>query len=611
MSWPSYYTNNFCPNPSIEVSTEGYAEILGTEQLSQVAVAYAGQFALQVTTPGSVPGEGVTTPAGTVVASATGSGSLYIWGESGNLTVQALQNPGGQILGSIQVQLDGSAWQRVVLNDLAMTVNDDFYLAVSTTTAQAVTFVIDAVQYEPESPALPYIDGDSQYAKWAGTPQLSTSYQQYQFPISASGGMWMEGTIQLIARGEVFTIGSVVGGMMDMSGQFHPMAAVSSASRTVIAPAVDPGVAGLPWEIAGGGSIKGVTVVNPGSGFGMFGIWETGVDPDPAMTLIGWNNAGTQNASETATSYTRLYGTFSPPQQVLDSAGVPLWNSAAYMAAGFRIASQGVYSAGSPNAVNFAQVQVEKRTQQGPVAYQRPRALNTIIRPTRMNYVANPSMETSIAGWTAIGGATLTQVSSAYEGEFSLEVSVPSAGGGVYITVSDLILGDTFIASGYIEPVSGNINDVIVAVGSAEGSSVENGYAYGGGGYGSGPYGGVADPAAAMLTGAFGYRPYTAFQAAQSNVVLSFTPVAVTDATYPLVFNVDCVLLEPGEVLNPYGDGTTDGWAWELGGTPNLSRSYYYDREAAGVDAVQSVLDMHIPLGLTAYAPQYFVPPTQ
>lgn len=609
-SWPSYYTYNFCPNPSVEASTSGYAPILGTEGLSQTRTSFSGQTGLQVTTPGSVPGEGVVTPAGAIIASTTGSASLYIWGETGNLTVQALQNPGGQVLGSIQVQLSGGAFQRVELPNLAMTVNDTFYLAVWTTTAQALTFVIDAVQYEPESPPRPYIDGDSRYAAWAGAAEISASYQQYEFPIMASGGMNLEGTIRLIARGEVFTVGPVAG-MMDMSGQYHPMVALSSPSRAVIPPAVDPGIAGLPWEIAGGGSVASTVVLSPGSGFSDFAIWETGVDPDPAMTLIGWNNAGTQNASETATSYTRLFGTFSPPRQTLDSAGVPLWNSAAYMAAGFRIASQAAWSAGAPGAVNFTQVQVEKQTQQGPTAYQLPRSLSTIVKPTRMNYVANPSMEVSLAGWSAIGGAALTQVSAAFEGIHSIQVSVPSPGGGVSISVPDLILGDTFIASAYIEPVSANINDVTMTAGTAEASAAQYNDVYGSGEYGSGPYGGVPDPAVALTTESFGYRPFTAFQAATSAVTLSFTPTAVSGATYPLVFNVDCVLIEPGEVLNPYGDGTTDGWVWELGGTPGLSRSYYYERQAAGASAVQSVLDTHIPLGLTAYAPAFSLPATQ
>lgn len=610
MSWPAYYTNNFCPNPSAEVSLTGYAGILGTEQLAQYPLGYAGSSSVQVITPGNVPGEGISTPAGTVVATVSGSATVAIYGETGTLVVQALQNPGGQILGTAFVQLDGQDWQRAEIDTLAMTANDNVYLAIYTQTAQALTFYVDAVQYEPETPAHPYVDGDSKFATWTGTPGLSTSYQQYQFPVSLDGSMVLGGTMIVVAQGEIFPVG-VVSGMMDMSGDAHQMAAATVAGRTVIAPATDTGILGQPWWIAGGGLISGIVVLNPAGEFAAFGVWETGVDPDPAMTLIGYNNAGTLDASEVATSYAQLFGTFTPPQQSLDSAGRARWQAAAYMAAGFRIASQPVWSSGSPGAVNFNDVQVEKMTQQGPTAYQLPRSLNTIIKPTRLNYVTNPSFETSLAGWTAINGATLTQLGSGFESSHSMQVSVPSAGGGVYIAVPDLILGDTFIASAYIDPTSANIADITIAMGGKSASANPTGYPYGAGGYGSGPYGGVNASGAPMVTGEWVYRPWVSCAAPESTLMLSFIPVAITGATYPLVFNIDLVLVEPGEVLESYGDGSTSGWEWELGGTANLSRSYFYERQGVGVNAVHSVLQQHIPLGLTAYEPAYFLPPSQ
>jgi hypothetical protein len=605
------YTTNFCPNPSIEYSTLGYAPITGTEQLSQVNHYYSGQFGLQVTTPGRLPGEGISTPAAVVAATVTGSASVSIFGETGLLTIQAIQNPGGQILGTFQVQLNGQDWQRIELDNLAMTVSDNVYLVIYTTTAQALTFLIDAVQYEPESPAHPYIDGDSPNCTWTGTPGASASYQQFQHPTRLSGGMLLEGTLGVVAQGEVFGI-TLMLGQMDMSGQDHPMVAVTSPGRTVIAPAIDTGITGLPWEIAGGGSIS-CTAASPGSGFSAFGIWETGVDPDPAMTLIGSNNAGTDDG---ATGYAQLYGAFTPPQQVLSSSGSALWNAAAYMAAGFRIASQAVYvSSAAPNAVNFAQLQIEKAAGSTPGSYQLPRSLLTIVKPTNLNYVPNPGFETSGGswdqGWTAIGGATLTQQAGGFLGSFSMQVSVPSANGGVYVTVPGLILGDMFTASAYVEPVSGNIADIEMSVGSASVSANATGYPYGVGAYGSGPYGGVNLATAPMTTGSFAYRPWLPFAAPESTVTLSFIPVAVTSATYPLVFNIDCVMVAPGEVLTGYGDGSVDGWQWEAGGTPGLCRSYFYERENVAASAIQSVLDQHIPLGLSAYEPVYAAPPTQ
>lgn len=621
MSWPTAWSYNFCPNPSAEVDLTGYATLLGTEQVSQYPLGYAGTQSVQVVTPGSVQGEGISTPAGTVLASVTGSASVWIYGETGNLTVQALQNPGGAILATTFVRLDGSGWVRAELTNLPMTATATFYLAIFTTIPQALTFQVDAVQYEPYNAVHPYIDGSLPYATWTGTAGESASYQLYQNPISLDGGMVMEGSLTAVAQGEIFQAG-MISGFMDMSGVLHDMAAATTAGVTVIPPAIDTGVPGQPWLIEGGGSFT-VAVVNPAGLMSSFAVFETGVDPDPAMTLIGWNNAGTQNANSSATAYTRLFGTFSPPQQSLAANGTARWQAAAYMAAGFRISSQPAWTASAPGAVHFLDVQVEKSVQQGPTGYQLPRSLNTIIKPSRINYCTNPSMEVSASGWTAIGGSTVVQVGTSVAGfgTHSLECSAASSGDGVKITISNLIMGDTYAASAYIAPDTTNINDIIMEISGGHAVTVTSGASistssviamvpYGSGEYGSGAYGGLFDATVAM-PGSAVFRPFTAFVANASTVTLSFTPVAVTGASYPLTFQVDAVLIEPGEVLNPYGDGSTPGWEWELGGTAGLSRSYYYDREATGVNVVGTVLQQHIPLGLTAYEPEYFVVPSQ
>lgn len=624
--WPPFYTTNFNPNPSVEYGTTGYSPLVGTEQVTQVAAAWSGQYGLQVVTPGTVAGEGIATPYGSVLAGAQGSMSLYIYGDTGTLTVSAIQNPGGHVLGSVPVQPDPTGWQRVELDQLPLTGGDDVFLMVYTTTAQALTFVIDAVQYEPESPAHPYVDGDQVNGTWSVQPgaddtvrtgaaldgltgpAATASYQEFQNSTSAAGGMTVEGAIEITVHGTVFQVGKVTG-QMDMSGQQFDMCAVTATGRTVIAPAIDTGVLGLPWVISGGGAITSIVLVTPGSGFAQFAVFAS-TDPDPAMTLLGANNAGTDNASSATGSYTQVYGTFTPPQQQLDSNGNALWQAAAYMAAGFRVVGQGKWSSGSPNGVNFTQVQVEKSAGPTPGAYRRPRALSTIVKPTGMNYITNPSMEAGVTGWTAAGGATVAQVAGGYQGSYSLRVTVPEAGGSVSIQVPELIFGDVFNASAYINPVSGNIVDVTLAAGGSSVSANPTGYPFGVAGFGSGPYGGVNADSAPMAAG-WNYRPWTAFTAHASTVTLTLTPVAVTGATYPLVFNVDCVMVSPGEVLEDYGDGGSDGWQWELGGTPGLSRSYYYERESVAANAVQGVLGMHIPLGLSAYAPEFSVPATQ
>jgi hypothetical protein len=619
--WPHYYTVNFCPNPSAETDLTGYSPVTGTETITQDLVSFSGKYGVKVTIPGQAPGEGIATPFGPVIAYAQGSMSLYVYGTAGRLTVSAVQSPGGQVLGSIQVQPGSSSdWQRVELDQLAMTSGKDVFLEVTTTTTQALTFWIDAVQYEPTSPAHPYTDSDQQYTStetssaapssarmgevMRDTAPAQIAYQAFQYPVSADGGMVLEGAIEVVVTGEVVVL-STIAGQMDMSGQLFNMAAVSGP-RTVIAPAIDTGIPGMPWLISGGGGISAVTIVSPGPGFAEFAIFGS-TDPDPAMTMIGPNNAGTVNGKG---NWTQVYGTFSPPAQRLDTNGNAVWQAAAYMAAGFKIGGQAKHTTSAPNAVNFAQVQVEKAHMSTPSPFQRPRSLSTIVKPSQMNYVTNPSIEQGTNGWAGIVNATVVQVSGGYQGSYSLQVTVTEAGDGAMTEVPLLIFGDTFSASAYVSPVSGNIADIRINAENSSALALPSGNSFGAGGFGAGPFGGVNTAGAPMATGTW-YRAWTSFTAPASTATLKFTPVAVQGATYPLVFNIDCVAVNPGEVLEPYADGNSDGWQWELGGTPGLSRSYYYERESAGANAVQGVLDKHIPLGLTAYAPQFAVPATQ
>lgn len=625
--WPGgYYTVNFCPNPSAESGTAGYGAVTGGETLAWVSAAWSGQHAIQVTTPGAAAGEGIMTPAGTVLADVSGCASVYVYGDAGQLTLTAVQNPGGHVLASVPVQPAPGGWQRAQLDQLPLTEGSTLSLLLATTVAQAMSFTIDAVQYEPQPQPHPYADGDQPYGTWAasgdegalrggallgGAPSAgATSYQQYQNPVALTGGMALEGSAAPAVPGAVSSTGPV-SGQMDASGQPHPMAAASSPGRAVIPPATDPGVPGLPWEISGGGAVSAVTVTRPGAAVTAFAVYQTGTDPDPAMTLIGTSNAGTLCAGNTASGYARVFGTFSAPRQVLDSTGSALWQSAAYMSAGFAIAAQAPWSPGTPNGVNFTQVQAELATGPAPAPYQRPRSLLVTVKPTQLNYVPNPSAEVSLAGWTAFGGAALTRVSGGFSGSWAFQVSVPAAGGGAYVTVPELILGDAFTASAYIQPVTTGISDVIMGAGGATASASPSGYPFGGEGYGTGPYGGVNPASGSMATGSWAYRPWLPFTAPASTVQVSFTPVAAEGASYPLVFQVDAVMTSPGEVPGPYGDGSSDGWQWELGGTPGLTRSYYYERQGAGASAVQAVLDQHVPLGLSACAPAWALPPTQ
>lgn len=622
--WPAAFAYNFNTNPSAEVDLTGYAILHpGTtpEVMTQADYGYSGLWSVSVTTPGIMPGEGISTPVGTILSPVTGSASCWIYGETGSLVVTAVEN--GTTLGSAPVILDGSGWQRVVLNGLAMaTGNDPFQLLVQTAGTEAVTFLVDAVQYEPESPANDYFDGSYPGASWEGDADESESVMLYEFPVSSDGSLYLDGSISFVVQGEIFSIGNadpsagpvvMITGMMDISGTEHEIVPVTTPGRTAIPPAIDTGINGLPWEIAGGGTWTSLVVVSPLSGFDNFAVWETGVDPDPAMSLIGVSNAGTKSGQ---TSYNRIYGMFTPPLDQVDSAGQNAWNGARYMAAGFRIGSQGVYATATPNGVNLVDVQVEKAPlgMMQPTAYQLPRAISTIVRPTSMNFVTNPGFEAGTANWSAAGSATLAADTTEFvSGTQSLKVTCTSSGQGAEIMVADLIAGDEYCLSAYVFIQSPNIGSLAMTAGG-EGTSTgqfEDPY-YGGDtvypGYGQGPYGGVTPSTTAMATGAW-TRPYLSFTAGGSSLTVSFEPTLVSGGTGNMVFNIDNVMVSPGQELQDYGDGSTDGWQWELGGTPGLSRSYYYERQQVAARAVESVLEQHIPLGISFYDPEYRIPP--
>ena len=255
----------------------------------------------------------------------------------------------------------------------------------------------------------------------------------------------------------------------------------------------------------------------------------------------------------------------------------------------------------------------------GPVPsdYQPPRQISTVIKPTRLNFCPNPSIEISTAGWTVIGSSVLTQDSSITpaDGSYSLKTAVHAASDGCYIVIPDLVVGDTYIASAMVQGGAG-LEDVLMSVSGASASSSQDGIPYGGDaildiGYGEGPYGGVEAGTSDMPTGQW-FNPSAVFTASASTVVLAFRSLVGSDVSYPTAFWVDAVLVEAGEVLNPYFDGSygTD-YSWETAGTAGLTRSYYYERMEVTTGAVNDVLSQHTPLGITAAAPVFSSPYSQ
>ena len=336
---------------------------------------------------------------------------------------------------------------------------------------------------------------------------------------------------------------------------------------------------------------------------------------DPAVSYIEWSNAGVSSGSA---GWSRAYALAYPPNDTVGSAGAVLWNRAAYAALGFTLKAMT-----SNMQQALADVQLEKMpivpgSQPVPTAYTPPRNISTIIKPSRLNFCPNPSIEISTAGWTAIGTATLSQDGTKAvpgTGSHSLKVVVNATNDGAYLVIADLIIGDTYVVSAGVQGGAGLL-DVTMAMGGTSVSSANQGIPYGGNailgiGYGQGPYGGIQASGSDMPTGQW-FMPSTVFTAQQSTLVLSFQPLVGGDVAYPTSFWVDAVLVEEGETVSPYFDGSfgTD-YSWEGGGTAGLARSYYYQRQNVASGAVTTALAEHTPLGIVAATPTFSQPYTQ
>src|SRR6185312_2101510 len=169
--------------------------------------------------------------------------------------------------------------------------------------------------------------------------------------------------------------------------------------------------------------------------------------------------------------------------------------------------------------------------------------------------------------------------------------------------IPDLIVGDTYVFSAQLQGGPG-LEDIIVTCSGAAVTTPDTGVPYGGStllgiGYGQGPYGGIGASTSDMPTGQW-FPASMVFTASQSTVSLAFKILPGSDVSYPASFWVDTVLVEEGDLVQPYFDGGfgTD-YSRETNGTPGLTRSYYYNRQEVAAGAVASALAEHTPLGIS------------
>lgn len=577
----SNFTTNYSPNPSQQLGLTGYGSFdNATLSLDTTRQLFYTQ-SMMVNTPGLLPGEGCSTPNSFNPANQSLSFSLYIFG-SGSFTVEAIVN---NVVASAVPYMAVNEWTRVVINNVPALINQQVYISVTTTSAQATTFWVTGVQIEPESPAHPYCDGNQVGCQWTGGVVGSTSFQQYMNPASGlSSEVQSTNLVPVLQVGEAFFT----------SGLSQETETTNSV----------PG--------------SGITIAGPAGAVTDFAV-ALATDPDPAQTYVSYNTAS--GVAATSGPGNRIFGIFYPPADYFDSTG-QLWNRGAYMAAGYVLNSM-------PNnaTVKMSDMQVEVLPvgTNSPSAWDSPRAIHTIVKPTRLNYCQNPSFEISTASWSPIGTAVLSQDTSLSVGniiEFddvqnttgtcSLQVQVNTNGDGAQITLTDLIAGDEYIASAYVQAGPG-IANVSITCGGETGSVLSgSGTGYGGPpAYGQGYYGGI--PVGSDLTQSQWYRIFVIFTAPDENATMLITTTAGSDFSSPSDIWVDAVLVETGQLLGTYFDGNFTGpnYTWETGGTPGLTRSYFYDQFQVKAQAVNDILAKHLPLGISAAAPLYSVPYTQ
>lgn len=338
----------------------------------------------------------------------------------------------------------------------------------------------------------------------------------------------------------------------------------------------------------------GVTLNLPHGAFKDFSHYPYG-GVDPAMAMLGATSGSLTSAA--SGSYNRQYAIATGPQDYPVSGGGYAWKRAAYASVGFKFASM---NANTNQLLDAVQLEEAPLGTSGPSAYSMARQIQVIVKPTRLNYCANPSMVSGITGYTATNSATVAAGSVAWQGNTSLQVSVPagaSTNSGFSYTVSGLIPGKRYTMSAKVALAQG-CGDV-VAWSGVSGTTELGNVTW---------YKATPDPTNPR------FRTLSVtFTATQSTAYVGMEVlVATTVSGVTSMFWVDAVLIEEGSTARPYFDGNFGpDYLWESGGSANNARSYYYENRIERGYLVQTLLDENTPLGISSAVPLYAVLPTQ
>jgi hypothetical protein len=317
---------------------------------------------------------------------------------------------------------------------------------------------------------------------------------------------------------------------------------------------------------------------------------------DPAMARIGITSGAMTSGA--AGAYTRPYAAFTGPMSYPVSGSGYAWKRAAYAAVGFKFNNMSSNKHQILDAVQFEPLPVGAT---GPSAYQNARTVQVVIKPTRLNYAPNPNFESGVSGMSVLNTATVAADSVHWGGTQSCKVTVPAnlngVNGGFNFKVTGLIPGRRYTMSAYAYQAQYCGRTYAWTSGSSSTLVDRNTF----------------DTATPDPRNKRWRRLWVTFTANIDTVWMGFSvPYDKMTPNQPSIFWVDGVLVEEGDSVRPYFDGSMGAdYLWETGGTTNLARSYYYENRVERSYLIRTLLDENTPLGISAAIPQYAVLPTQ
>ena len=181
-------TTNYIKNPSVRFATTGW-NADGSTISRTLNFARFGVASLKVVTDGSVIREGVYYRVDTLSSQSENvTVSIYVRG-SGHIRIRLTDEVTGKEWVSKETVLETTRWQRISVSGRCSSSNDvRLYTETYGTSAQSVTFYVDAAQLELKAYPTSYCDGIRPGCRWNGLYDESTSYRS---PYTRAGGRWL------------------------------------------------------------------------------------------------------------------------------------------------------------------------------------------------------------------------------------------------------------------------------------------------------------------------------------------------------------------------------------------------------------------------------------